>query len=456
MIDWDTTFIKLGYTPETALIIKRPKVVCLCDKCGKSAVITIRVKSKVVGDQMAWICPSCVGLSRSADISKQMASQWTDQQYRDAQTTIKNNVIYKHNMAESIKKKWNTPEYRSRLETGINVTEFIARSKQLYGDKFDYSNTIFTNWTSHIIVTCTSCGSSLHKMPQKHIEHGFCDYCGGSKEQSEITDFITSLTQCTVNDRTIISPLELDIFIPSHKLAIEYHGAYWHSYAQLETSTERLRHQHKALICNTAGIRLLQFFDFEWKFKKDIVKSMITHSLQMSNQHNARDLIVSQLSQSDSRIFFDNNHIYGDRSAKITLALTLNGAPLIAASFSKYKDGYELIRMATAIGQSVRGGASRLLTNFKKQHNVPIYTFADMRYSTGNVYNQIGFKYLKTTSPNYYYIKNETVLSRQKCQKNKLHKLLQDFDESLSESSNMFNNGFRRIWDAGHIQLILT
>jgi hypothetical protein len=35
--------------------------------------------------------------------------------------------------------------------------------------------------------------------------------------------------------------------------------------------------------------------------------------------------------------------------------------------------------------------------------------------------------------------------------KNKLEHILPTFDETLTEKDNMFNNGYRRIWDCGNL-----
>jgi hypothetical protein len=55
--------------------------------------------------------------------------------------------------------------------------------------------------------------------------------------------------------------------------------------------------------------------------------------------------------------------------------------------------------------------------------------------------------------PNYFYIaKNQVRLeSRNKYQKHKLVALLEDYDANLTESQNMFNNSYRRLWDCGNV-----
>ena len=60
--------------------------------------------------------------------------------------------------------------------------------------------------------------------------------------------------------RSIINPLELDIYIPDLKLAIEYNGCYYHS---IEFGTPKDYHLKKSLRCRDLGIRLIHIYDFE-------------------------------------------------------------------------------------------------------------------------------------------------------------------------------------------------
>jgi hypothetical protein len=173
---------------------------------------------------------------------------------------------------------------------------------------------------------------------------------------------------------------------------------------------------------------------------------------------NARELQLVQLTNTQTTLFLNNNHLQGYRPASVIIGLVNENELIMVASFSHYKDGYEIIRLATKLGTQVRGGASRLLHHFRIEHQCPIYTFADLRYSVGNVYQQLGFQKLKITRPGYFYYKHTFhILSRQQCQKHKLRKLLGDkFDVNLSESQNMFKNGFRRVWTAGNILYMLN
>jgi hypothetical protein len=67
---------------------------------------------------------------------------------------------------------------------------------------------------------------------------------------------------------------------------------------------------------------------------------------------------------------------------------------------------------------------------------------------------KLGFDFITNTSPSYIYWKQHKILSRMTCQKHKLNKLLDIFDENLTEYENMMGNGYKRIWDCGNIKYV--
>ena len=57
----------------------------------------------------------------------------------------------------------------------------------------------------------------------------------------------------------------------------------------------------------------------------------------------------------------------------------------------------------------------------------------------------------KLTRPNYVWINGNKILKRYQTQKHKLSKLLGDnFDHTLSETENMRNNGYYKVYDSGN------
>ena len=82
------------------------------------------------------------------------------------------------------------------------------------------------------------------------------------------------------NSRSIISPMEIDIYIPSHNLAIEFNGLYWHSSVHVDKNYHRNKYER----CRDAGIRLLMISEDEWNERSDIVISKIRNILGQSER----------------------------------------------------------------------------------------------------------------------------------------------------------------------------
>jgi hypothetical protein len=111
---------------------------------------------------------------------------------------------------------------------------------------------------------------------------------------------------------------------------------------------------------------------------------------------------------------------------------------------------WELGRYCTIFNFNIVGGASKLLAHFIKNVNPnKIYSYADRRWSNGNMYNKIGFTFVKNTTPNYWYTKSfKTREHRVKYQK---HKLVDfpSYDDALTEEEIMKLEKYFKIWDCG-------
>lgn len=85
-------------------------------------------------------------------------------------------------------------------------------------------------------------------------------YSNKSKAEQYIIDNLNYTGAITHNDRTIIRPKEIDIYLPDLKIGIEYNGTYWHS---IEAGTDKYAHRNKSLTCRKLGIRLIHIYEFE-------------------------------------------------------------------------------------------------------------------------------------------------------------------------------------------------
>lgn len=101
----------------------------------------------------------------------------------------------------------------------------------------------------------------------------------------------------------------------------------------------------------------------------------------------------------------------------------------------------------------VVGGATRLLKAFEKEHSGEgtLISYADLRWSTGSVYESLGFERTRVTQPDYwYFMDNTTMVHRSAFQKHTLADKLDVFDPELTEQENMIANGCNIIYDCGN------
>ena len=273
-----------------------------------------------------------------------------------------------------------------------------------------------------------------------------------SQHERKIQELLESYNiEYIKHSRKIISPLELDIFIPSKNLAIEVNGVYWHS--ERSGGKDRNYHLNKTLKCEEKGIQLLQFWDSEMDLKWSIISSMILSRLGIFQKKiGARECIIEEVSKDQSEEFFNENHLQGSSVSTISNGLFYNYELVSCMSYIKSRysknDIWELARFSNKKNYSVPGGFSKLLKSF----NQSCISYSDRRYSQGNVYRKNGFQLSNINSPGYHYIgKDGNLVNRLKYQKHKLNTLLETFDPLKTEWENMVLNGFDRVWDCGTV-----
>lgn len=376
---------------------------------------------------------------------------------------IKQNIERRKNISSDEKEERRHRSYISKFKTNFR--------KELY--HYKDSVPLFTENDWYLDITerkyfCLICNKEFCRYSTNITRCIHCYPIDKSLAESEIYDFITSLYSGEVlqTDRQTIKPLELDLYIPDKKLAIEYHGLMWHSYGEGE-SWERLNniekenkeyHLNKTNKCIEKEIQLLHIFENEWEddIKKEIWKSIIKTKLGFNKIIGARECKIKELSNKEKETFLNDNHLQGNINASVNLGLLYNEeiVCLLSMGIPRYKKNFvwEILRYANKKDISVVGGFARLLSNFRKTNIGNIITYADKRYSNGNLYKQNNFTELPDSKPDYWYClpRKMKLEHRSNYQKHMLYKKLEKFDPALSELENMFNNGWRVIYDCGN------
>jgi hypothetical protein len=342
--------------------------------------------------------------------------------------------------------------YPGQIHISSNTLKLLSDVEYLYNEHHENKNTI-SKIADNLKISQPGLCTVFNRHNIEMVRFS------GSQGERDIIEFIKVHNIPNINNtRTVIPPLELDIYLPDHNIAIEYNGLYWHSEL---ADIDKNYHLNKTQLCQEKGIRLIHIFENEWILQPEIVKSRLLSILHKNASIYARKCTIIQLTSKQSREFFNTTHIQGSANASVCYGLMYNNELVAAMSFGKSRFNksieWELVRYSNKLNYSVVGGASKLFQHFIKQHNPgSVISYSDKRWNTGGLYLQLGFQHSHSSTPNYFYFKKNSniLLSRQQFQKHKLKDKLEIFDPTLTEWQNMVNNGYNRIWDCGNLVFV--
>lgn len=355
-----------------------------------------------------------------------------------------------------------TDEYKSDMRIKnfhrlVNTNRLKGLSTPIF-DISEYTGVICKKYT----FSCVKCNNIFTST----IDCGnipLCPLCfpknyKKSEGELEIYDFVKQyFTDIISGEKSKIYPLELDIYIPSKNLAIEFDGLYWHSELNKK---DRHYHINKTLRCEDTGIDLIHIYEDEWNTKKDIVKSILKCKLGLvKNIISARKCVVKSVNKIESNNFLETNHIQGYLSGNhIGLYYNNELVSLLTYGKPRFNKKYEveILRFCNKLNTIVTGGLSKLISKIECKS---IISYVDRRYGNGKSYEKIGFSKVNNTRPSYYYMKNYyNRENRLNYRKSLLKEKLITYDSSLTEWENMKLNNYDRIWDCGNLvyELIRT
>lgn len=354
--------------------------------------------------------------------------------------------------------------------------EFQTEVFVLVGNEYSFLEP-YKDSDTNILIKHNTCGYVWTARPTNFLSGKVrCPLCskkGISKIQKEISDFIKSLGLEVENDKRFYINnhkfQELDIYIPSLRIGIEYDGFYWHSEKNNYSIKNKNYHIDKTNFFKKKSIRVIHIFEDEWKNKKEIVKTKLRHILKKSNSEKiyARDCFIKEINSKEKNEFLERYHIQGKDISTIKLGLfEKNNNVLVGVmTFGKRrislgntkKKGYELLRYATS--KNAVGGFSKLLKysiDTLKLDN--IITYADLRWSSlnDNVYLKF-FKFVHCSQPNYWYIYGSKKYHRYNFRKQILKKKFPNlYKDTLTEFQIMDKTKYLRVWDCGNAVYILN
>lgn len=305
------------------------------------------------------------------------------------------------------------------------------------------------------------------KQSQASIESNtYTTFHKASNAEKEIIEFLQSYNIECKSNRTILNGKEIDIFIPSVNIGIEFNGNLWHSEQYGKTCEY---HINKTNECENKGVQLLQIFEDEYFLKKEIVLKKLLHLLNKDVQPKiaARKCKITIISSNNAISFLDKNHIQGGVNATVYLGAFYQNKLIGVMTFIKESNEvWNLNRFATDINYICQGIGSKLFSYFIKHYPYKkIKSFADRRWMSllkHNIYDTLGFLHTDTIRPSYTYYnpKVDRYLRFHKFgfRKQILMKKYPELKltEDMTEYEMATKLGYTRIWDCGLIKYVYT
>jgi thiol-disulfide isomerase/thioredoxin len=207
----------------------------------------------------------------------------------------------------------------TNLNTRTTQDEFIIKANKIHKGKYNYSQVSYTSCKEPISIVCPVHGV-FTQTPDNHLSKRGCRFCTNivSTPEIELYDFIKSIFKDNVQIVQSYRPSwllgkELDLFIPSLNLAIEYNGNIFHnSRSGISAYLDRFvkpkdYHFNKWSLCKDNDIQLISIYEYLWITYKDIYYKQIKFIL---NKNNHMFTQIQEITIENALKFYSENYLY--------------------------------------------------------------------------------------------------------------------------------------------------
>jgi hypothetical protein len=352
-----------------------------------------------------------------------------------------------------------------------STESFIEKAKKVHcDDDYDYSFVNYKRSQEKIKIICNKTNNKgihhgeFYICPDALLQGKGCPKCGNSisTAEDEIAEYIESLlgkNSVEKRNKKILDGMEIDIFVPSKNLGIEFNGIRWHSEL---FNKDRYYHLKKKNIAASKGVSLIHVFEDEYLTNKELVLDKIATILGVKafqKKIMARKCYVAEISTVEAKKFLNKNHIQGFVRSSIYLGCFFDNELIAVMTFIKEKNNcWNLNRYCTNINYSCQGVAGKMLSYFENNyHPSKVKSFLDLRWcfdSENNLYTKLGFKKDSILKPDYRYTNGNGVrIHKFNFRKKKLCKKY-NLPSNLTEKQLTEKIGYYRIWDCGLIKYV--
>ena len=294
---------------------------------------------------------------------------------------------------------------RKGLEKAMKVLSseeaFVEFVTTRFGDKPNYT------------MVAKELGCSATTVKRVSEKNGWGDYFTpfASSQELELRDFLDSIgVEYVAHDRSVLGGLEIDLYVPSKKIGIEFNGDYWHSSAVKAKNY----HFEKSKLAESNGVRLIHIYEYEWDSMRGKIEQLLRIALGVAGKRiYARQCEVREITNDEAKPLNEDVHLQGHRPAQVTYGLYYGGELVQLMSFSRTRynrnlkgsNSWEIIRGCPGSNNIVVGGVSRLFSRFISDHNPDeVFSYCDFNKFDGKSYEAIGMKFIGYTGPDKTYL----------------------------------------------------
>ncbi len=288
-----------------------------------------------------------------------------------------------------------------------NTDDFIEEAKQIHGDRYDYSKLEYRNIHQNVCIICKKHGE-FWQSPIRHLTGSNCPECVNeftvSQSEKEFSEFVKSICKKDIltNTRKIITPFEIDTYIPELRLGFEYDGIYWHS---TSVNSDNFHLKKKTELCQQQGVQLYHIYEDEWLYKRGIVESFVKRILGYPMSKISVVVCDFRKIESDETSnFTDNNTLIIDVETNTAYGLYFENVLQSVALVNETDDYIEIMGVFDRNETIVDGAFDRVVAELKVLHpSKTLYVRVDRRLDNTQKYLDKGFLFETEFVPDCYY-----------------------------------------------------
>ena len=198
---------------------------------------------------------------------------------------------------------------------------------------------------------------------------------GNSRSKAELE--IQKLFPTPFTNVHSIINLELDLWYPEKRIAIEYNGDYWHS---IKFPRNSGLHLAKLSMCENRGVHLINIFERDWNNKK-LKGKIVTFLSRLLNPEKFKNLEgdITNSYNFNRKKFEDTYNLLNESNAEFTVGLINSKKEFIASLSYNIKNSKCYIERFTTHKDYIEDYTS-LILYLKDKYNLPIIIKCDKRY----------------------------------------------------------------------------